>query len=96
MTPAGDLSQTVLAGMDLVAQLMHLPPQVVKLGQLGIDVHLFVVVAVGLGLVDGVDAGHGHIPLDVGDPHWGYLLEAYSEANLLDGAAVDEVNVQAE
>lgn len=48
VAPASDLSQTVLPGMDLLAQLMHLPPQIIKLGQLGIDVRLFVVVVVGL------------------------------------------------
>lgn len=95
MTPASDLGETVLSGVNLVAQLMHLPCQVIKLGQLGIDVHHLVVVAVGLGLVDGVDAGHGRITLDVGDPNRGHLLEADSESDVLNGAAVYKVDIEA-
>lgn len=95
-TPASGLSETVLAGRDVLSQLMHLPPEVVELDQLGVDVHLSMVAAIGLGLVDGVDAGHGGIALDIGNPDRSDLLEAHSESNLVDGASINKVDVQAE
>lgn len=95
-TPPSSLSETVLAGKDFLLQLMYLPLEVVEPSQLGINVHLFVIVAVRLVLRDRVDPGHGDIALDIGYPDRGNLLEAHSESNVMDRAAVNEVDVEAE
>lgn len=43
-----------------------------------------------------MNAGHRCRPFDVRDPHWGDLLEANSETDVLDILAVDGADVQAE
>lgn len=92
--PSEGIGETALLGEDLLLQFGHLPPQRIQLGHLGLDIQLLVI-ATGLGLVDGVNAGHGDGTLDVRDPDWGDLLEAKGEADVVDMLAVDRGDVQA-
>lgn len=43
-----------------------------------------------------MNAGHRYCSFDVRDPHWGDLLEANRETNVLNILAVDGADVQAE
>lgn len=94
--PSEGLGEATLLGKDLLLEFCHLPLQGIQLSHLGLDVQLFVIVAVGLRLVDGVNAGHGCRAFDIGDPHWGNLLEANGESDVLDLLTVDRANIQAE
>lgn len=92
--PSSSLGKTTLPCVNLMTELVHLPPQVVQLGQFSIDIQFLVVIAVRLGRAAGVKACHGSRALNIRDPNRSDLLEAYGETDILNWAAVHKVDVQ--
>lgn len=97
--PAKGFGKALLLSADFMRQLSHLPFHKVQLGHLGVKVDIVVVVAViavllWFALADRVKAGHDGVSFDVGDPNGCDLLEPESKADILDGLAVDVIDVQ--